>query len=188
MRARDIPNLITLLRIVLVVPVAWAILQQHYLLAFVLFLLAGVSDALDGFLAKRFAWVSRLGAILDPLADKLLLVTSYLALAEISRVPVWLVLVIIARDLIILLGATLYYHFIARIEAEPTILSKINTLLQIVLVLAVLAGNSIFPIALDWVQELIYAVFATTALSGSEYIWIWGWRAWNNKAGSGRFP
>lgn len=188
MNPSSIPNLITILRIILVAPIVWSILHQYYLAAFILFLCAGLSDAIDGFIAKRFGWVSHIGAIMDPLADKLLLIAAYLALAELDLVPLWLVYIIIGRDLVILFGAALYYHFITKAEAEPTIISKINTLVQILLVLVILAANSIFNVSLDWLNSLIYTVMATTLLSGSEYVWVWGWRAWNYKKGTGRFP
>ena len=95
MKPSDIPNLITVVRILLVVPVAWALLQQQYVIALVLFFVAGVSDGLDGFLAKQFNWTSRLGAILDPLADKALLVTCYAALAWVGLLPVWLLVLVV---------------------------------------------------------------------------------------------
>ena len=90
MKWRDLPNLISVFRIVLVVPIEYLLLQQHYVSAMILFFLAGISDGLDGFLAKRFNWTSRLGSVLDPLADKLLLVCTYLVLGWLGHLPWWL--------------------------------------------------------------------------------------------------
>ncbi len=102
---RHLPNLLTCLRLALVLPVAWLLLRQQYPQALWLFLLAGLSDALDGLLARRFGWTSRLGAWLDPIADKLLLVISYVCLTLNGLVPVWLTAVLLLRDLVIVGGA-----------------------------------------------------------------------------------
>ena len=117
MRASDIPNLITVGRILLVAPVAWALMVQNFSLALILFFVAGVSDAVDGFLAKRFGWTSRLGALLDPLADKFLLVTCYAVLAWNDLLPVWLLVLVLTRDLLIVGGAVAYNFRIERLEA-----------------------------------------------------------------------
>ena len=101
MRASDIPNLITAGRILLVPPIAWALVQQRFLLALILFFIAGVSDAADGFLAKYYGWTSRLGALLDPLADKSLLVTSYAALAWIGLLPLWLLVLVVVGVVVV---------------------------------------------------------------------------------------
>ena len=105
MKRSDIPNLITVMRIVLVVPVSWSLLRQEFGLALALFFVAGVSDGLDGFLAKHYGWSSRLGALLDPLADKALLVACYASLAWIGLLPVWLLVLVVARDVVIVAGA-----------------------------------------------------------------------------------
>lgn len=188
MRARDIPNLITFLRLLLVPPIVWSLLTGQYGLALILFVIAGVSDALDGFLAKTFNWTSRLGGLLDPIADKLLLVSCYLALTWQGLLPVWLTAVVIGRDLVILTGAILYNALIERVEAAPSVISKINTLSQLLLVVAVLFNYGAQLLPSGWLDLLIHGVFATTLLSGADYVWTWGWRAWNKKHGSGRFP
>jgi cardiolipin synthase len=115
MRARDIPNLITVGRILLVAPTTWALLQQHYRLALVLFLVAGISDGVDGFLAKHYNWSSRLGALLDPVADKALLVCSYAALTWTGLLPLWLFVLVILRDTVIVGGAMVA----ARLDRPP---------------------------------------------------------------------
>lgn len=188
MRARDIPNLITVLRLLLVPPVVFGLLTGHYTVALALFVIAGASDALDGFLAKHFGWTSRLGGLLDPVADKLLLVSCYLALTWQELLPVWLTAVVIGRDLIILAGATVYHVLVERLEAAPSVISKLNTLSQLALVVAVLFNYGAQTLPAGWLDVLIYSVLATTLLSGADYIWTWSWRAWNKKHGSGRFP
>lgn len=177
MRACDIPNLITVVRILLVVPIAWALLQQQYLLALVLFFVAGASDGLDGFLAKQFGWTSRLGAILDPLADKTLLITCYATLTWVGLLPLWLLVLVVTRDLVIVAGAVIYNFRIERLEAFPTLISKLNTLLQIMLVLLVIIRqlNDWFdPV---WVTALIYAVSVSVVWSGLDYVITWSRRA-----------
>lgn len=177
MRAKDIPNLISVLRVFLTLPVVWALLVQDYTLALILFAVAGISDGVDGFLAKHFHWESRLGGMLDPLADKVLLVSSYLALGWLGLVPLWLVFVVIFRDLVIVVGAIAYHLRIAELEAEPRPMSKINTFFQILLVLLVVL-NQDFPMLPLWqLQTMVLLVLATTVLSGFDYIWIWSRRA-----------
>jgi cardiolipin synthase (CMP-forming) len=188
MQARDIPNAITVARLLLVPPIVLCLLNDRYGLALILFMVAGVSDALDGFLAKRFGWTSRLGGLLDPIADKLLLVSCYLALTWQGLLPLWLTALVIGRDLVILAGAILYHALIERVEAAPSVISKLNTLSQLLLVMAVLFNYGAQVLPAGWLDVLVYAVLATTLLSGIDYVWTWGWRAWNKKHGSGRFP
>lgn len=177
MNLRYLPNLITLLRIVLVVPFIVWLLEDKYLAALIVFVIAGLSDALDGFLAKQFGWVTRIGGYLDPLADKTLLIAAFVTLSVLGQVPVWLTVAVILRDLIILAGAS-YYHFrIQRLTAEPRWLSKLNTFAQIVLMIAVMAHPVVIELpsmALHWG---FVAVLATTVSSGLDYVWVWSCRA-----------
>lgn len=177
MQARDIPNLITFGRILLVAPTAWALLTHRYEIALVLFFVAGASDALDGFLAKQFDWSSRLGALLDPLADKALLICCYAALAWNGLLPGWLFLLVILRDLVIVTGAVVYHLRIARLDASPTWVSKLNTLLQILLVLLVIGGQAVDWQRPDWIAVLIAVVSVTTVWSGIDYVVTWSRRA-----------
>ncbi len=161
----------------LVIPVAWTIVKAHFGQALLLFAAAGFSDALDGYLAKRFGWQSRLGSLLDPAADKLMLVISYLALGWQGLVPHWLVAAVILRDLVIVGGAIAYHVLIAPLEGQPSLLSKANTLAQIILVLAVVADRAVLP-APDWVLDgLIWVVALTTLASGVAYVWVWSHRS-----------
>lgn len=183
LQPRHIPNIISIARVILVFPVIWLLLNQRFELALWLFLVAGLSDALDGFLAKYFHWESHLGGILDPLADKFLLVSTYICLAILGVLPVWLVVLVILRDLVIVGGSIAYNFRIEKFEAEPSLASKLNTFVQIVLVLAMVfkLGGSPLP---DWlVDVLIWSVVATTIASGMGYILEWSRRAkqHNNK-------
>jgi cardiolipin synthase len=153
----SIPNLITLGRILLVPIVIWAISAGEMSAAFSLFLLAGISDAVDGFLAKRFGMRTELGAYLDPLADKAMLVSIFIALAAIEAVPRWLVILVVSRDIMIV-GAVILAWLVHRpIPLKPLLVSKLNTVAQIALVCLILAA-----LAFDW--EVAGAIFALTAL------------------------
>jgi cardiolipin synthase len=174
---RFLPNLITGLRILLIPPFLWLLLQGSYGGALALFLLAAASDGVDGLLARRYGWRSRLGAVLDPLADKLLMLCAYLALGWLAALPWWLVGLVLLRDGLIVAGALAYYRLFGICEMAPLPVSKLNTLLQSVLVLAVLGAlwqGEVSPPPLRW---LTYLVAATTLASGAGYVWIWSRRA-----------
>jgi cardiolipin synthase len=174
---RHIPNIISVIRILLVVPIAIALFHQQLALAVALFALAAVSDAADGFLAKRFGWQSELGAVLDPIADKLLLATIFVTLGLLKLVPLWLMVAAVARDVIIVAGAAAYRLFIGPLTARPTLISKINTVCQALYILAVV-GHAKFFIPPEWVATWLGGlVFATVAVSGIDYILVYGRRA-----------
>jgi len=177
MQKKDIPNIISFFRILLTIPVIWALLEQNFLLALVLFFIAGVSDGLDGFLAKHYHWQSRLGGLLDPLADKALLVSAFLCLGGMGVLPPWLVALVIFRDVLIVSGALAYSIQVEQLNAEPSLVSKLNTLLQIVLVLVVVVHHGLLPMPEMLLQGLIWSVTATTVLSGIAYVIEWGGRA-----------
>jgi len=152
-------------------------LDQHWNLALPLFLIAGLSDGLDGFLARRYHWTSRLGAILDPIGDKLLMVSSYLVLGWQGILPYWLVALVILRDVVIMTGTVLYRFIVGVVVFEPILLSKINTVCQILLVtvvLCVLAGADMLA---SMQTLLIYIVLVTTLSSGVAYVVLWARRA-----------
>lgn len=161
----------------LAVPSAWLLLQESYTAALLIFLVAGISDALDGFLAKRFAWQSRLGSILDPLADKILLVTNYIVLGWMGWLPAWLVAAVISRDAIVVTGALAYHARVGRYEMAPSLASKLNTTVQIVLVVAVVASLGVVSLPAWLVSGLEYGVLITTVWSGVDYVWTWGLQA-----------
>jgi len=165
------------MRMGLAVPSAWLLLQESYKAALLIFLVAGFSDALDGYLAKRFAWQSRLGSILDPLADKILLVTNYIVLGWMGWIPAWLVAVVIGRDAIVVTGAVAYHARVGRYEMAPSLASKVNTLVQIVLVVAVVASLGVITLPAWLLRGLEYGVLITTVWSGVDYVWTWGLQA-----------
>jgi cardiolipin synthase len=177
-KARDLPNIITFVRFLLVPPVVLLLLYRRYDAALLVFALAGFSDALDGYLAKHYHWTSRLGALLDPLADKLMLVSAFVTLAWLGLIPIWLVGLIILRDVVIVTGAIVYNMRIQKLEAAPSAVSKLNTLAQILLVLAVMFSQAIRALPSFWMDVLIYGVLLTTLWSGLDYVWTWGRRAW----------
>jgi cardiolipin synthase len=174
---RHIPNFISVLRILLVVPVAIALAHHEYELAVVLFGIAAASDAVDGYLAKRFDWQSELGGVLDPIADKLLLATAFVTLSLLDLVPRWLMAAVVARDVIIVTGAAAYRLLIGRLTAHPSMISKFNTLCQAAFILAVVA-NARYSAPSTWVILWLGAVvFATTIVSGLDYVLVYGRRA-----------
>jgi cardiolipin synthase len=173
----QLPNLFSVLRILLVLPVVWALVNLEYAIALILFAVAGFTDALDGFLAKHFHWESRLGSILDPLADKLLLVSSFLTLAWIGLIPVWLVAVVIIRDLLIIIGGVVFHYMFVQFDMAPSRISKANTFFQIIFVLAVVFYHGDFALTPWLVESLGYIVLVTSVVSGIDYVWVWGRRA-----------
>jgi len=177
LKPRDIPNLITGLRILLVVPVLGLLLQEHYALGLLLFFVAGLSDGVDGYLAKRFGWTSRLGSLLDPIADKLLLMGTVLALGWQGHLPAWLVLLVVLRDVVILGGALVYHYWVEPLQARPSRISKLNTLNQLALVLAIICDLGIRPLPDALLTILLYATALTTLWSGVGYSWQWGAQA-----------
>lgn len=169
MNMASVPNLICVLRIALAVPIVWLLAQGHYALTLALFVVAALSDGLDGYLAKTFDWSSELGKVLDPLADKLLLVSVFVTLAWLGLVPVWLAAVVVARDLVIGIGAGVYKLQFGPLEGNPTAPSKLNTLVQLLFVIAVV-GQAALPGVPQWlVVGLGAMVLVTTVVSGVDY-------------------
>lgn len=179
LKTRDIPNLITSLRILLVPPFLWLLLQERYGAALLLFTVAGVSDALDGFLAKHYGWTSELGGLLDPLADKLLLIGAILALGWLRELPVWLVALVILRDVVIVTGAVSYHLMVERVQASPLLISKLNTLMQLTMVFVVIVHYGMMTLPSWLLTGWIYVTALTTVWSGAAYVWQWGQRAWS---------
>jgi cardiolipin synthase len=174
---RHIPNIISVIRILLVLPIALALGHQMLSLTIMLFAVAAISDAADGFLAKRFGWQSELGAVLDPIADKLLLATVFITLSYMKLVPLWLMVAAVARDVIIVFGAAAYRIVIGPLTAHPSFISKINTLCQAAYILAVVSRAK-FMMPAEWVVTWLGAlVFATVAVSGIDYVLVYGRRA-----------
>jgi cardiolipin synthase (CMP-forming) len=173
---RHVPNALTVLRCLLTIPLAWQLLERQYGNALALFMIAGVSDALDGFLAKHFHWQSRFGAIADPLADKLLLLVGFGMLSYISVLPWWLFVLVLARDVIIVGGALTFHLLFGPYPMQPTLLSKANTALQIFLLTLVLFNLGLWPMPTWLIASGIAVISFSTLLSGCDYVWTWGRR------------
>lgn len=168
---RHIPNALSILRMFMAIPVALLLVDGQYALTFVVFGFTALTDALDGALAKRFGWTSELGKILDPLADKILLITVFITLTVVGVVPLWLAIVAVGRDLIITAGAIVYRVWLGPIHgSRPTPISKINTLCQITYLLAVIESTALGQLPSLIVTVLGAIVFVTTVVSGLDYI------------------
>jgi len=175
---RHLPNALTGLRMLLVAPLAWLILNHRFDVALVVAAVAGLSDALDGFFAKHFGWQTWLGGILDPIADKLMLIACFLCLGLVGAHPQWLTWLVIGRDVVIVAGAVAYHNLIGRISAEPTLFSKFTTCIQITYVLAQLVNlSSWFSLPRAALQGLIWLTAACTVASGAQYVAIWSAKA-----------
>lgn len=176
-----LPNAISLLRIALVAPILMMILEGSFGWALALFWLAGFSDGVDGYLAKRFDWHTRLGALLDPVADKLLVAGTFMTLAYTQHIPVWLAAIVILRDVIIVTGATAYNFIVGPVQGEPTRISKLNTALQLLFLLFVLSRAGF-----GWPDEIAItilgaSILVTVVISGIDYVWSWSRRARNKE-------
>jgi cardiolipin synthase len=169
----NLPNVITLGRLLSVPLAIWLILSGEYWAAFWTFVFAGVSDAVDGFIAKRYDMRTQIGALLDPVADKALLVSVYVTLGVAGQLPAWLVILVVFRDLMIVGGFVLVQLLVRKIGWEPLMISKINTALQIVLAAFTLARLGFGAEDYGAVMVLVLAVAATTILSGGAYLVRW---------------
>jgi cardiolipin synthase (CMP-forming) len=169
----SIPNIITLGRIILVPVIVWAIASAQMEIAFSIFIIAGVSDAVDGFLAKRFNMTSALGALLDPLADKALLVSIYVALGIWGALPLWIVILVVSRDIMIVSAVIVSWLFDKPVQIKPLMVSKLNTGVQVALAALVLASLAFDfkPAPYDHVLMGLVTVF--TLVSVSLYLVEW---------------
>lgn len=178
-------NAFTLLRLILV-PVLVVLLHQgSYAWALALFVFAGLTDAADGFVAKRYNQVTELGKVLDPLADKALAVALYVTLAWLGWVPFWLVVAVVARDVIIVSGALLYHYLTSGLEVAPTLLSKANTALQLGYLALILVDAAVAVDLGGWHTLLAVAVLITTVASGLQYVLVWLRKAVEHELGTG---
>lgn len=177
LQLRHLPNFITCIRFILIGPILWALLTKCYPLAFYLFVIAGLSDGLDGLLARLFDWTTPLGALLDPLADKLLLMGSFVVLTYLKQIPLWLTMMVIGRDVWIMGGALLYRYWVGPLNYKPVWISKLNTFFQLVLVSLLIIKLAFFDISVELITRIIEAVFVTTLLSFVQYTWMWFWQA-----------
>ncbi len=180
MNLRQLPNIITGARMLLVLPLVWGLRGGDYGLALGVALTAGASDAFDGWLAKRFGWQTRLGGLLDPVADKLLLVASFVGLWLAYACPGWLMALVIGRDVVIVAGAVAYNAVVGPVEGRPTLLSKATTVAQIGLVLMLLVGLAWRSWPAASVTAGDWLVAALTIASGIDYVVRWSVRAYRS--------
>lgn len=175
---RHIPNAITVLRMALVAPAGWLLWHGHAAEALVLIALAGVSDAVDGVLARRYGWRTRFGAMADPAADKMLSLVVFVVLATKGHIPIWLVAIVVGRDLVIISGAIAYRRVVGSIEFDPTFLSKVNTGVQVVMLLLVVVGLADFPVVSSLADAIVdpvgFVIVGTSGVvSGIHYVLAW---------------
>jgi len=178
---RHIPNIISVIRILLVIPTALALWQNHYTQALILMTVAGVSDAVDGAVARRFNWMSELGKALDPIADKLLVGVMIVVFTLQGHLPLWVALIVLSRDVIILAGAAIYRRWFERVGFNPTFLSKANTAIQIITLVLLLVALCDFSMISEWAAaavdpHLFYVLAVLGVASGVDYVVTWGQR------------
>ena len=168
---RSLPNLLSLSRLVLAPVTIWLILDGRLVTAFWMFVVAALTDAVDGLLARRLQARTALGSYLDPIADKLLVVGTYLALSWMAELPVWLVALVVARDIGLVLGVVVL-HFAGRgtRSLSPSLISKLNTVMQIALVALVMAAPGLHVDARGVIAVLVWVVAVTTILSAAGYL------------------
>lgn len=173
-----LPNAISIMRIALILPILLLFVTGEFGWALALFIFAGLSDGVDGYLAKKYGWQSRLGGFLDPAGDKLLVAWSFGTLAYLGHIPVWLAVIVILRDVVIVAGSFMYHYLVRRLEGEPTMISKLNTALEFSFLVFVMAQAGF-----GWPDEITTtivgaAVLVTVVISGYDYVagWIRGAR------------
>jgi cardiolipin synthase (CMP-forming) len=168
-----LPNSLTVLRLLLAFPLGLLILREEYVWALGVGCLAGVSDALDGYFARRLGVFSRIGAALDPIADKMLIMVSFVSLAQMALIPWYLAIAVILRDLVIVAGAACYYLLIGPFEFAATRLSKSNMFIQISFCVLILLSQVVPGIPAAAAQAGALAVLVIAAMSGIDYVMSW---------------
>ena len=173
----NLPNLITISRLLLTPYIVWLLLIESYFLGFIFFLLSGISDALDGFIAKRFNQKTLLGSYLDPIADKFLIVSAIVLLGYNGYVPIWLIIIIVSRDIAIFGAVIISWMLSTNLRIEPLIISKINTFLQlfyIVMTFAVILNNEFLTELILSIHDVTtYLIAVSTILSWLFYLRVW---------------
>jgi cardiolipin synthase (CMP-forming) len=173
----NVPNAITLLRFALIPLLAWQLLQRDYATAFLLFIVSALSDLVDGLIARRWNLRTRFGAVADPLADKLTMLTAILILVLQDLLPWWFASAAVLRDIIIVGGATAYRLLIGPLKIAPTAISKLNTALEFLLLASLLAISAGHLDGGLWWRALLWATLVTIIVSGTHYVVVWGSRA-----------
>ena len=169
--------MLSVFRLLLIGPFLTYLYSKHYDYAFYVFILAGLTDGIDGWLARQFQWLTPFGRFIDPLADKLLVTASFISLALLGKLPWWLVILVFLRDATISIGVLFWYKCIERsFNFMPSMLSKLNTAVQILLVAICLLDMAFPPISPNPISFLIYLTALTTTITYIDYAWTWGRR------------
>jgi len=168
-----LPNAVSIMRIALILPILVLFISDEFGWALGLFVIAGLSDGVDGYIAKKYDWETRLGAFLDPAGDKLLVAWSFGTLAYLGNIPVWLAVIVILRDVVIVAGSFIYHYLVTRLEGEPTAISKLNTGLEFAFLIFVMSQAGF-----GWPDDITItvlgaAVLVTVVISGYDYVSNW---------------
>ena len=183
---RYIPNTLTTLRLLLAAPICYLIIEQHFEEVLWLSLFAGLSDGADGWLARKFDAQSRYGAVVDPLSDKALLTGSFISFAIAGLIPWWLAIVVVARDVVILAGAMVFFSLYGRFSMQPSVLGKVSTLMQIAFAIALIAEQAYGLIPSAMLNTGVVLVAGLAAVSGAHYVWVWSNKAVAKRLQRGR--
>ncbi|HEY0664148.1 MAG TPA: CDP-alcohol phosphatidyltransferase family protein [Thiobacillaceae bacterium] len=181
-RILNLPNLITILRLAAVPVVGWLILQEQWAAACWLFLVAAVSDGIDGFFARWLDLMTPLGAALDSVADKALGLVTLVMLTKVGAIPLWVTLAILLRDTVIVAGALSYRGMAGHLEIHPTWLGKTHMFVEFTMLSLVLGGLAELLVLEDWRLPMFAVVFGIAVASGVQYVWIWGAKALRERA------
>lgn len=181
MNIKLLPNALTVLRFLLLLPIGWSLWVGQYELGLVLLIVAGLSDALDGYLARQFNWISRFGELADPIADKLLavVVVSLLLLTEL--LPIWVAAIVVGREVVIVGGALAFRSVVRRLDIAPLMISRINTIVQIAVLCLIIASETQVPSLADSAEHFVdfiglYLMVFFTVVSGIAYVITWSSR------------
>ena len=173
-----VPNALTVARFLLVLPIAWTLWTGEFEASLVLLIIAGLSDALDGHLARRFNWTSRFGELADPAADKVLAFTVVMLLLTTGLLPIWAGVIIIGREVVILSGAFAFRSIVRRLDIEPLLISRINTVVQVFVLAAIIASQTEVPYLATLTARFVdpfglYLMLSFTVVSGVAYVYGW---------------
>ena len=173
-----LPNTLTVVRLILVLPIGWTLWTGEHEVCLAMLIVAGLSDALDGFIARRFNSISRFGELADPTADKLLAFVVVLLMLITELLPLWVVAAVIGREIVIISGALVFRSVVRRLDIEPLLISRINTVVQIVVLAMVVASQTEIPQLASWtfrfVESIgIYLMVLFTVVSGIAYVYTW---------------
>ena len=173
-KAFNLPNAITGIRLMGVPATIWFMLENQWAIATWVFLVAALSDGLDGFLARKLNQCTAIGAALDTVTDKALGLSVLVVLTSFDLVPAWVTLAIVVRDAVIMIGALAYRGMAGHLEIQPTLLGKTNTFAEFAMLALVLGHQANIVPGENWITPMFWLVFATTLASGLQYVWVWG--------------